>query len=48
MRFDILSVFPDMLKAVLFESVIGNAIENNIVDTEGQMIFRLVAEEEWS
>ena len=32
MRFDILSVFPDMLKAVLFESVIGNAIENNIVD----------------
>lgn len=32
MRFDILSVFPDMLKAVLFESVIGNAIDNKILD----------------
>lgn len=32
MRFDILSVFPDMLKAVLYESVIGNAVENGIID----------------
>ncbi len=32
MRFDILSVFPDMLRGVLFESVIGNAVENNIID----------------
>ncbi len=32
MRFDILSVFPDMLKAVLFESVIGNAVENGIIE----------------
>lgn len=32
MRFDILSVFPEMLKAVLFESIIGNAIENEILD----------------
>ncbi len=32
MRFDILSVFPDMLKAVLYESVIGNAVENGILD----------------
>ena len=32
MRFDILSVFPDMLRAVLLESVIGNAVENNIID----------------
>ncbi len=32
MRFDILSVFPDMLRAVLLESVIGNAVENNILD----------------
>lgn len=34
MRFDILSVFPDMLKAVLFESVIGNAVENGIIDIQ--------------
>ncbi len=32
MRFDILSVFPEMLRSVLFESVIGNAVENNILD----------------
>ena len=32
MRFDILTVFPDMLKGVLLESVIGNAVENNIID----------------
>ncbi len=32
MRFDILSVFPDMLRAVLFDSVIGNAVENKIID----------------
>ena len=32
MRFDILSVFPGMLEAVLFESVIGNAVEKNIID----------------
>ncbi len=32
MRFDILSVFPDMLKAVLLESIIGNAVKNNIID----------------
>lgn len=32
MRFDILSVFPDMLKAVLFESIIGNAVKNEIID----------------
>lgn len=32
MRFDILSVFPGMLEAVLFESVIGNAVENKIID----------------
>lgn len=34
MRFDILSVFPDMLKAVLLESVIGNAVKNNIIDIQ--------------
>lgn len=32
MRFDILSVFPGMLEAVLFESVIGNAVKNKIID----------------
>ncbi len=32
MRFDILSVFPGMLGAVLFESIIGNAVKNEIID----------------
>lgn len=32
MRFDILSVFPNMLEAVLFKSIIGNAVENKIID----------------
>lgn len=32
MRFDILSVFPDMIKAPLSESMIGKAVEKGIVD----------------
>lgn len=32
MRFDILSVFPDMIKAPLSESMIGRAVEKGIVD----------------
>ena len=32
MRFDILTVFPDMLRAVLFESILGNAAERGLLD----------------
>ncbi len=32
MRFDILTLFPDMLKAVLGESIIGRAEKNNILE----------------
>lgn len=32
MRFDILTVFPDMLRAVLFESILGNAVERGLLD----------------
>ncbi len=32
MRFDVLTLFPDMLSSVLYESVIGRAVENGIIN----------------
>lgn len=32
MRFDVLTLFPDMLASVLYESVIGRAVENGIIN----------------
>ncbi|MBS4539775.1 tRNA (guanosine(37)-N1)-methyltransferase TrmD [Clostridium sp. D2Q-11] len=32
MKIDVLTLFPDMFKSVLGESIIGRAIQNNIVD----------------
>lgn len=32
MRFDVLTLFPDMLESVLYESVIGRAVENGIIN----------------
>ncbi len=32
MRFDILTLFPEMMKSILFESIIGRAVKNEILE----------------
>ena len=32
MRFDVLTLFPELFDAVLVESIIGRARENNIIE----------------
>ena len=47
MRFDVLTLFPQMFEAVLGDSIIGRARENNIlepINIERLTIIRIAAE----